>query len=251
MHIFFFQVIHCNKQIADLTGENKTLEQVKRLTDLKLKDMSSIAETTEVATNEQFFINTLEDRLKHRESRLKELELENDNYLKEIKELYDNLRDVEEQREDCKEQIKDNELRLSKMRQENKHNEKKVELLHRKLQKSEKEKRRAINKQNHAEVKLSHFQEQETARTECANAELANYDSSDDNDARILRLKLQSTEAKLSMIEVNKGYLESKVISLERKVFEEFYFLFFLSGGIRTNSVIHPWVERQMTSQVS
>ena len=102
------------------------MEQVKRLTDLKLKDMSSIAQTTEVATNEQFFINTLEDRLKHRESRLKELELENDNYLREIKELYDNLMDVEKQREECKEQIKENELRMSRMRQECKHNEKKV-----------------------------------------------------------------------------------------------------------------------------
>ena len=91
--------------------------------------MSSIAQqtsnggtngTTEVATNEQFFINTLEDRLKHRESRLKELELENDNYLKEIKGVYDNLLDVERQREECKEQIKENELRLSKLRKENK-----------------------------------------------------------------------------------------------------------------------------------
>ena len=202
---------------------------MKRLTDLKLKDMSCIAETTEVATNEQFFINTLEDRLKHRESRLKELELENDNYLKEIKELYGEKLDVEKQREECKEQIKDNELRLSKMRQENKHNEKKVELLHRKLQKSEKEKRRAVNKQNQAEMKLSQFQqEQETARTECVNAaELANYDSGDDNDARILKLKLQSTEARLSMIEVNKGYLESKVITLERKVF--MYLFIYLS----------------------
>lgn len=197
--------------------------------------MSSIAETTEVATNEQFFINTLEDRLKHRESRLKELELENDNYLKEIKELYVEKLDVEKQREECKEQIKDNELRLSKMRQENKHNEKKVELLHRKLQKSEKEKRRAVNKQNQAEMKLSQFQqEQETARTECANAaELANYDSGDDNDARILRLKLQSTEARLSMIEVNKGYLESKVISLERKVF---LFNYVQAGGRSRNT---------------
>jgi len=165
------QVLNCNKQIADLTGENKTLEQVKRLTDLKLKDMSSIASTTtEVATNEQFFINTLEDRLKHRESRLKELELENDNYLREIKELYDNLLDVEQQREECKEQVKDGEIKISKIRQEGKHNEKKVELLHRKLQKSEKEKRRAVNRQNHAELKLAQFQqEQETARSACVS----------------------------------------------------------------------------------
>ena len=211
-----------------MTGENKTLEQVKRLTDLKLKDMSSIASSTteEVATNEQFFINTLEDRLKHRESRLKELELENDNYLREIKELYDNLLDVEQQREDSKEQVKDSEIKMSKMRQESKHNEKKVELLHRKLQKSEKEKRRAVNRQNHAELKLSQFQqEQETAAIAAASvgraADLLDqpvYDSGDDNDSRILRLKLQSTEARLSMVEVNKGYLESKVVTLERKV---------------------------------
>ena len=75
-------------------------------------------------------------------------------------------------------------------------------------------------------MKLSQFQqEQETARTEVASAaDLATYDSpSDDNDARILRLKLQSTEARLSMIEVNKGYLESKVITLERKVCFRFF----------------------------
>lgn len=227
------QVLNCNKQIADLTGENKTLEQVKRLTDLKLKDMSSIASTTtEVATNEQFFINTLEDRLKHRESRLKELELENDNYLREIKELYDNLLDVEQQREECKEQVKDGEIKISKIRQEGKHNEKKVELLHRKLQKSEKEKRRAVNRQNHAELKLAQFQqEQETAAIAAAasasrldigggalDQPVYLCDSGDDNDSKILRLKLQSTEARLSMVEVNKGYLESKVITLERKV---------------------------------
>ena len=185
--------------------------------------MSSIAQTTEVATNEQFFINTLEDRLKHRESRLKELELENDNYLKEIKELYDNLLDVEKQREECKEQIKENEIRISKMRQEGKHNEKKIELLHRKLQKSEKEKRRALNRQNNAETKLSQFQQEQesviaaTSRLD-ANSDQVAYDSSDDSDSRILKLKLQSTEARLSMIEVNKGYLETKVITLERKV---------------------------------
>ncbi|XP_066929720.1 myosin heavy chain, cardiac muscle isoform-like isoform X1 [Clytia hemisphaerica] len=234
------EVIHCNKQIADLTGENKTLEQVKRLTDLKLKDMSSIAQqsgnggtnsgTTEVATNEQFFINTLEDRLKHRESRLKELELENDNYLKEIKGVYDNLLDVERQREECKEQIKDNEIRLSKLRKENKNAEKKIELLHRKLQKSEKEKRRALNKQTQAEMKLSQYhQEQESVAMALSAARIAEntadqqatYDSSDDSDSRILKLKLQSTEARLSMIEVNKGYLESKVINLERKLMDK------------------------------
>ena len=205
-----------------MTGENKTLEQVKRLTDLKLKDMSSIAQTTEVATNEQFFINTLEDRLKHRESRLKELELENDTCLREIKDLYDSLMEAERQREECKEMIKDNELRISKLRQEGKHNDKKIELLHRKLQKSEKEKRRALNRQNNAEAKLSQYQQEQesviaaTSRFD-ANDQTA-YDSSDDSDSRILKLKLQSTEARLSMIEVNKGYLESKVITLERKV---------------------------------
>ena len=198
--------------------------------------MSSIAQQTsnggtnstkEVATNEQFFINTLEDRLKHRESRLKELELENDNYLKEIKGVYDNLLDVERQREECKEQIKENELRLSKLRKENKNAEKKIELLHRKLQKSEKEKRRAVNKQTQAEMKLSQYhQEQESAAMALNAARVAEnapdqqvtYDSSDDSDSRILKLKLQSTEARLSMIEVNKGYLESKVVNLERKV---------------------------------
>lgn len=174
-------------------------------------------DSSEVANGEQLFIHTLEDRLKHRESRLKELELENDNFLKEIKELYDSLLVVEKQSEEYKEEIKEQESKMNKMRQDTKHNEKKIELLHRKLQKSEKEKRRALNKQNNAEMKLSQYQEQLCLRNEAENIP-TNYDSGDDSDSRILKLKLQSTEARLSMIEVNKGYLESKVLTLERKV---------------------------------
>lgn len=193
------------------------MEQVRRLTDLQLKDMKT--DTSEVTNGERLFIHTLEDRLKHRESRLKELELENDNLLGEIKELYESMLIVEKQGEEYKERLKENESSLNKMRNDTKHSEKKVEMLHRKLQKSEKEKRRAVNKQNNAEMKLAQYQEQACMRTETeALQAAANCDSSDDSDSRILKLKLQSTEARLSMIEVNKGYLETKVLKLERKV---------------------------------
>ena len=215
----------CNKEIADLTGENKTLEQVRRLTDLQLKDMKMM-DKSEVANGEQLFIHTLEDRLKHRESRLKELELENDNFLKEIKELYDGLMMVEKQSEEHKEKNKEYESKFNRMRQENKHNERKIDQLHKKLQKSENQKRRAVNKQNNAEMKLAEYREQVCLQNE-EEALTTNYDSGDDSDSRRLKLKLQSTEARLSMIEVNKGYLETKVLALERKVS---FFLFFFLG---------------------
>ena len=75
----------CNKEIADLTGEKKTLEQVRKLTDLQLKDMQG--ETgdrvkNEVENGKNIFIHTLEERLKHSESRAKEIQLENDTLLK-------------------------------------------------------------------------------------------------------------------------------------------------------------------------
>lgn len=211
------QVTKCCKEIADLTGENKTLEQVRRLTDLKLKEKTE--STSEVQNGENIFIHTLEDRLKYTESRVKELELENDNFSRQFREMYDNLIATEKQADIYKEQLKDAEAKTSRLRQENKHSEKKIEMLHRKLLKSEKEKKRAVTRQTSAELKLNRYEEEELRST---ILNMSQTDAADDNEedkgSRMLKLKLQSTEAKLSMIEGNKGYLEAKLMNLERKV---------------------------------
>ena len=111
--------------------------------------------------------------------------------------------------------LKECETKSRKTKEECKHKEKKNEWLQRRLHKSEQEKKRAINRQNDAEMKLAQHQEQYILNTDIS---LINQDSIDENDIRMLKLKLQSTEAKLQMIEGNKGYLEKKVNSLERKV---------------------------------
>lgn len=214
------EVTKCCKEIADLTGENKTLEQVRRLTDLKLKEKTE--STSEVQNGENIFIHTLEDRLKYTESRVKELELENDNFSRQFREMYDNLIATEKQADIYKEQLKDAEAKTSRLRQENKHSEKKIEMLHRKLLKSEKEKKRAVTRQTSAELKLNRYEEEELRST---ILNMSQTDAADDNEedkgSRMLKLKLQSTEAKLSMIEGNKGYLEAKLMNLERKLVDK------------------------------
>ena len=220
-----FQVLRKNREISDLTGEKLTLLQVRRLTDLKINGQLKNEPATEIRDGENIFINTLEDRLVHTESRVKELELENDNFLKEIRDFCDNLSVAEKQNNEYKSQLADLDGRNIKLRQENKHFEKKIEILHRKLKKCEKEKIQMSSRQHDAEYKLTQYQEEEEffkhsfrspAGSECCEC---------GDSSRMLRLKLQSTEAKLSMIEGNKGYLEAKVKSLENKV--HFYSSFF------------------------
>lgn len=212
----FFQVTKCNKEIADLTGEKKTFEQVRKLTDLKLKDLqgTSADGSTEVENGKNIFIHTLEERLRHSESRVKEVQLAHDALLKELRELCENLNTVEKENEEYKESVKEWEVKCRKMKDDCKHKEKKNEWLQRRLHKCEQEKKRAINRQNDAEIKLAQHQEQYFN----SDLNLKETESIDETDARMLKLKLQSTEAKLRMIEGNKGYLEEKVSTLERKV---------------------------------
>ena len=213
----FAQVTKCNKEIADLTGEKKTFEQVRKLTDLKLKDMqgSSPDGSTEVENGKNIFIHTLEERLRHSESRAKELQLENKSLMKDFREVCENVNNTEKENEEYKDTVKEWETKYRKMKEECKHKEKKNEWLQRRLHKSEQEKKRAVNRQNDAELKLAQHQEQILINTEIS---LPNTEIIDENDTRMLKLKLQSTEAKLQIIEGNKGYLEKKVNVLERKV---------------------------------
>ena len=205
----------CNKEIADLTGEKRTLEQVRRLTDLRTGNTDN--KSDEQVNRETIFLNSLEERLKHAESRAKELELENDNFLKEIREMFDNLVTVEKQCEEHKEDFLDVETKYNKVKQENRNLEKKLEMLQRKLQKTEKERKKALSRQSEAKKLLEKAKEQEASAGQSPTPPDEDGNSSD-KEAKMLKLKLQSTEAKLAMIESNKAYLEAKVASLERKV---------------------------------
>ena len=171
-----------------------------------------------VQEEEKKFIATLQDRLAHMESRAKELELENENYVKEIRELHTSIISTEKQTENYKEQTQDMEIRINKLKQENKHCEKKLEMMQRKLQKSEKEKKRALNRQRNAEMKLVEYQQELCSNTSSAVTAGNNFIGQTENEARMMKLKLESTQAKLSMIEGTKSFMESKIKSLERKV---------------------------------
>ena len=74
------------------------------------------------------------------------------------------------------------------------------------------------------EKELTQFQEQYLSNTDVTTG--STQDLVDENDGRMLKLKLQSTEAKLNIIEGNKGHLETKVKSLERKVILSEIFLY-------------------------
>ena len=171
-----------------------------------------------VQEGEKKFIATLQDRLAHMESRAKELELENENYIKEIRELHTSIITTEKQTEDYKEQTQDMEIRINKLKQENKHCEKKLEMMQRKFQKSEKEKKRALNRQRNAEMKLVEYQQELCSNASSAVTRGSNVIGPTENETRMMKLKLESTQAKLSMIEGTKSYMESKIISLERRV---------------------------------
>ena len=171
-----------------------------------------------VQEEEKKFIATLQDRLAHMESRAKELELENENYIKEIRELHTSIISTEKQTENYKEQTQDMKIRINKLKQENKHCEKKLEMMQRKLQKSEKEKKRALNRQRNAEMKLVEYQQELCSNTSSAVTAGNSFIGQTENEARMMKLKLESTQAKLSMIEGTKSFMESKIKSLERKV---------------------------------
>ncbi|XP_065652061.1 girdin isoform X2 [Hydra vulgaris] len=214
-------VLRKNREISDLTGEKFTLLQVRRLTDIKMNDQLKNEPATDMRVGENIFINTLEERLVHTESRVKELELENDNFLKEIRDFCENLNVAEKQNNEYKTQLADLDGRNMKLRQENKHFEKKIEILHRKLKKCEKEKIRMSSRQQDAEYKLTQYQEEEEYFKHTFRSAPGGDCCECGDSSRMLRLKLQSTEAKLSMIEGNKGYLEAKVKSLEKKIVEK------------------------------
>ena len=189
-----------NQEVKQLCEENCQLEQAHWQVVVNQSDPSGHLES---------YLKDLEKRVFRGESRIREVECENESLISQSSEMLENLVSLQNEADESKRQLElmtesYNRLQLSKTDQD-----KRMITLQRKLKKLQKEKKRLQIEKQEMEEKVSVLRlNDDKVSAKCDDIEKA---------YKMLELKLQSTEAKLTMVERNKIYMESKLVEYEKK----------------------------------
>ena len=194
-------ITECNDAIERLSNENKVLEHEHWHETIKQADVSNSV---------QNYIEQLEEKTRQMELKLKELENENDHLVSEISELLENSVIMNTECENLKGQLRKAENETNDLKELREEQDKKITVMQRKLKKADKEKKRIQMEKTKLEAQLIDLKTDYEKVAKFEDLE---------KGYRMIELKLQSTEAKLTMIEGNKTYLESKLAEYEKKSF--------------------------------
>ena len=189
-----------NKEIDHLNTENSQLEHAH---------WQVVMNQTDASGKLAGYIEDLEQRVNQGDSRIRDLEFENDSLLKQASEMLENIVSLQGECEEGKKELEvmtDSYNRLQGIKGDQ---EKRMITCQRKLKKLQKEKKRFQIEKTEAEEKISELKSNDAkVSVKCDDIE---------KGYKMLQLKLQSTEAKLTMMERNKIYMQSKIDEFEKK----------------------------------
>ena len=189
-----------NKEIDHLNTENSQLEHAH---------WQVVMNQTDASGKLAGYIEDLEQRVNQGDSRIRDLEFENDSLLKQASEMLENIVSLQGECEEGKKELEVMTESYNRLQGIKGDQEKRMITCQRKLKKLQKEKKRFQIEKTEAEERISELKSNDAKVTEkCDDIE---------KGYKMLQLKLQSTEAKLTMMERNKIYMQSKIDEFEKK----------------------------------
>eukprot|EP00112_Aurelia_sp_Birch-Aquarium-sp1_P005157 Seg1585.4 transcript_id=Seg1585.4/GoldUCD/mRNA.D3Y31 product="hypothetical protein" protein_id=Seg1585.4/GoldUCD/D3Y31 len=189
-----------NKEIEHLNTENSQLEHAH---------WEVVMNQTDASGKLAGYIEDLEQRVNQGDSRIRDLEFEIDSLLKQSSEMLENIVSLQGECEEGKKELEVMTESYNRLQGIKSDQEKRMITCQRKLKKLQKEKKRFQIEKTEAEEKISELKSIDAkVSVKCDDIE---------KGYKMLQLKLQSTEAKLTMMERNKIYMQSKIDEFEKR----------------------------------